>query len=60
MEIKRLKINGLYKYFSNVFGWDFLPIKPSKKGIDKVYDIEGDDIAIYIKTVCRLFFYVII
>ena len=35
-QIKRLKLNGLDKYFKKVYGWDILPIKPSRKGLEGI------------------------
>ena len=53
----RLKLNGIDKYFSKVFGWDILPVKPSKKGLEKIvgnndvkdYTFIGDNIDMDIK-----------
>ena len=35
-QIKRLKLNGLDKYFKKVYGWDILPVKPSRKGLEEI------------------------
>lgn len=40
-QIKRLKLNGLDKYFKKVYGWDILPVKPSRKGLEEI--IKDDD-----------------
>ena len=56
-QILRLKLNGLDKYFSKVYGWDILPVKPSKKGIEEIiknnnikdYIFIGDNLEIDIK-----------
>jgi len=45
-QILRLKLNGIDKYFSKVFGWDLLPVKPSKKGLKEI--INNDDAEDYI------------
>jgi len=45
-QILRLKLNGIDKYFSKVFGWDLLPVKPSKKGLKEI--IKNDDAEDYI------------
>ena len=39
-QILRLRLNGIDQYFSEVFGWDVLPTKPSRKGLN---EIVGDD-----------------
>lgn len=35
-QVLRLKLNGLDQYFSEVFGWDILPTKPSEKGLEEI------------------------
>ena len=45
-QIKRLKLNGLDKYFKKVYGWDVLPVKPSKKGLEEI--IKNDNPRDYI------------
>jgi len=35
-QIERLKIYNLDKFFSKIYGWDDLEIKPSKIGIEKI------------------------
>ncbi len=45
-QILRLKLNGLDGYFKKVFGWDVLPTKPSKKGLDEI--MGGDDVKDYV------------
>lgn len=44
-QILRLKLNGLDGYFSKVFGWDVLPTKPSKRGLDEI--VGSDDVKNY-------------
>ena len=39
-QILRLRLNRIDQYFSEVFGWDVLPTKPSRKGLN---EIVGDD-----------------
>lgn len=46
IQILRLKINGIDKYFSKVFGWDILPVKPSEKGLKEI--IENNKMEDYI------------
>ena len=56
-QLLRLKLNGLAKYFSKVYGWDTLPVKPSKRGLEEIignnsledYLFIGDNIDIDIK-----------
>ena len=45
-QIYRLKINNLDKYFTKIYGWDILPVKPSKKGLEEI--VNGSDINDYI------------
>ena len=45
-QMLRLKINGMDKYFTNVYGWDILPVKPSKKGLEEI--IKNDNINNYV------------
>lgn len=45
-QIKRLKLNGLDKYFKKVYGWDILPVKPSRKGLEEI--IKDNDMSKYI------------
>ena len=45
-QIKRLKLNGLDKYFTKVYGWDILPVKPSRKGLEEI--IKDNDMNKYI------------
>ena len=35
-QILRLKLNGMEKYFSKIWGWDLLPVKPSRRGLAKI------------------------
>ena len=35
-QIKRLKNYNLDKFFSEIYGWDILPAKPSKRGLDTI------------------------
>lgn len=35
-QIKRLKKYNLDEFFSKVYGWDILPVKPSKIGLDTI------------------------
>ena len=45
-QIERLKKNNLDHFFSKIYGWDVLPIKPSKKGIDAI--VKSNNIKDYI------------
>lgn len=45
-QINRLKKYDLYKFFSRCYGWDILPLKPSKEGIKKI--VGDDDINEYV------------
>lgn len=45
-QIKRLKKYDLDKFFTKVYGWDILPKKPSKEGLDEI--IKNDNIENYI------------
>ena len=45
-QIKRLKKYDLDKFFTKVYGWDILPIKPSEEGLSEI--IKNDDIENYI------------
>lgn len=47
-QIQRLKLNGLDQYFSKVYGWDVLPVKPSKNGIEKIINNDNIDDFIFI------------
>ena len=35
-QIKRLKKYNLDKFFSKIYGWDILPVKPSKRGLEAI------------------------
>lgn len=35
-QIKRLKNYNLDKFFSKIYGWDILPVKPSKRGLNAI------------------------
>ena len=45
-QIKRLKRYNLDKFFSKIYGWDVLPVKPSIKGIQEI--IKDDNIEDFI------------
>lgn len=45
-QIDRLKKNNLDKFFSKIYGWDKVQIKPSREAINKI--IENDDIKEYV------------
>ena len=40
-EIKRLRKYDLDKYFSEIYGWDIIPAKPSKTGIETIVNSEN-------------------
>ena len=42
----RLKLNGMDKYFSKIWGWDLLPAKPSRKGLAEI--VGNDDVKDYV------------
>ena len=41
VQLKRLRKYDLDKYFSEIYGWDIIPAKPSKTGIETIVNSEN-------------------
>ena len=41
VQLKRLRKYDLDKYFSEIYGWDIIPAKPSKTGIEIIVNSEN-------------------
>ena len=52
-QIKRLKRYNLDKFFSKIYGWDVLPVKPSIKGIQEIIKDDNIEDCIFVGDVIK-------